>query len=230
MFYKYEIHLHTSGCSDCGGSTAKEMVDAAKSAGYSGIVFSNHFYHGNTCIDRALPWKDFVEAYESDYLEAKEYGEKCDIDVLFGIEEAYRQGKEVLIYGISAEILKNTPDFLNMNLYQMAEFTRKNGGLICVAHPFRHRSYIPDPDTVPPYECFDAVEVYNAANSKEDNDAADKYADKFGLLKISGGDTHDTAHFGKAGIAFTERVKDDKTFVELIKNNKHKLIIDGEIL
>lgn len=83
--FKYEIHLHTCGCSACGGSTAREQVLAAKQAGYAGVCFTNHFYHGNTCVDRRLPWKDFFGAFYSDFLQGKALGEQLGIDVFFGI-------------------------------------------------------------------------------------------------------------------------------------------------
>ena len=59
--YKYELHLHTSGCSKCGISSAREMVLCAKEKGYKGIVVTDHFYRGNTGIDRSLPRERFVE-------------------------------------------------------------------------------------------------------------------------------------------------------------------------
>ena len=77
--YKFEIHLHSSGCSGCATSDSIELVEVAKVHGYAGVVFTNHFYRGNTALDRNLPWDEFVTAYEEDYLKAKEYGDKIGI-------------------------------------------------------------------------------------------------------------------------------------------------------
>jgi hypothetical protein len=120
--YKFEIHLHSSGCSGCATSDSIELVDAAKNHGYSGVVFTNHFYRGNTALDRKLPWEEFVAAYEEDYLKAKEYGDKIGIKVFFGVEEVFAAGKEMLIYGISPETFKKTPEFRTMNAYEKADF------------------------------------------------------------------------------------------------------------
>ena len=84
--FKYEMHLHTSGCSKCAHSTIEEMIIALKEKGYTGAVITNHFYRGNTAVDRKLPWEDFVSAYEKDFLVGKALGEKLDFDVIFGIE------------------------------------------------------------------------------------------------------------------------------------------------
>ena len=200
--FRYEIHLHSSGCSACGASTAKELVKAAKESGYAGVVFTNHFYHGNTAIPRELPWQAFVEAYRRDWLEAKEYGEQLDVDVLFGLEEVYEPGKEVLIYGVAAELIGATPEFRDMDIRAMSEFVRRNGGFLACAHPFRARDYIPDPDREPEPALFDAVEAYNRGNSPEMDEKAVRYARKYHLPGISGGDVHHVDQMGYSGLAF----------------------------
>ena len=40
--YLYETHLHTSEASACACSTGKEMAQACKDAGYTGIIVTNH--------------------------------------------------------------------------------------------------------------------------------------------------------------------------------------------
>lgn len=227
--YKYEMHLHTNTCSACGVATGEELVIAAKQNGYTGIVITNHFYHGNTAISRRTPWKEFVEAYKNDYLETKKAGEKYGIEVLFGVEEGYGRGKEALIYGISPEKLIDTPEFLNMSIKEMSAFVRKNGGFIVAAHPFRVRDYIPEPRKAPDTTLFDALETYNHINSFEDNDLAEKLCEKTGLLRTSGGDVHTTNGVGKAGLAFYERITDNEQLVTALKQGNYKLIINGEI-
>lgn len=222
--FKYEMHLHNSGCSACGKSTAREMIDAAREKGYSGVVFTNHFYRGNTGIDRSLPWADFVGQYNESYIDAKEYAKQFDIDVLFGVEEKYTAGKEALIYGLSPEVFALSPEFADMDLHQMAAFVRKNGGIIVCAHPYRVRSYIPDPDRDPDHTCFDGVEVYNSHNTEEENAKAMAFALKHGLLQLSGGDTHTTELFGGSGIAFKSRIKSNKELISALKTRDYSLI------
>ncbi len=226
--YKFEIHLHTSGCSACGVSTAEEMIDAAVEKGYSGVVFTNHFYHGNTCINRNLPWVDFVGAYEEDYLRAKKYAENKGIKVFFGIEEGYDAGKEMLIYGISPETLKNCPEFIMFGAKEKADFVHKKGGITVCAHPFRKASYIPYPDKEPPVELFDGIECFNYLNSKNGgndwNAKAFAFAEKYGLIKTSGGDIHRSSDFGKAGIDFNVPIETYQDFIENLKKGNYTLI------
>lgn len=222
--YKYETHLHTQNCSACSFSTPKQMVDALKEQGYAGTIITNHFYHGNTAIDRGLPWREFVECYEKDYLEAKEYGEKVGVKVFFGIEEGVGGGKEVIICGITPEALKNCEDFVNYTTEQMSSFVHENGGIIIAAHPFRKRSYISDPDTEPNPAFFDAIEGFNLGNAEEENTKGLEFAKNCGLPSTSGGDVHVAEHVGRSGIVFDYPIETDKQLVEGIKSGNFKLI------
>lgn len=227
--FRYEIHLHSSGCSACGSSTAEEMVDAAHEQGFAGVVFSNHFFRGNSAVDRALPWADFVGAYTEDYRRAKKYAEKYDMDVLFGVEEGLGHGKECLIYGLEPEVIANEAEFPRMTLPQIAAFVRNNGGWIVCAHPFRDRDYIENPDEEPNAACFDAIEVHNHFNTEEENRKAAAFAKTHGLPGTSGGDIHNAANLGVTGLAFYERMTDNKKLMEALKNLRYKMIVEGAL-
>ena len=103
--YLYETHCHSSQCSACGHCTSRELVRSYHAAGYAGLVLTDHFIFGNTCVDRSRPWDEQMMAYYSAFLEAKEEGDKLDFDVIFAIEHAYGAGKEVLLYGIDLPFL-----------------------------------------------------------------------------------------------------------------------------
>lgn len=226
--YKYEMHLHTSGCSACAVSTAAQMVQKLYEIGYAGAVFTNHFYHGNTSVNRSVGWQKFVDAFKKDYLEAKEIGERLGVDVLFGIEESYETGKEVLIYGLEPDDFLNEPHFIHMNIAEISSFVRNRGGLTVCAHPFRVRDYIPDPERVPLPENFDGVEIYNHCNNSIENRKAADYAKRYGLAPFSGGDVHRTDGLGFAGLSFEKRITDNKELITEIKANRYKLIVNNE--
>lgn len=228
--YKFEMHLHTSTCSKCGASTAEEMIDAAKEHGYSGIVLTNHFYRGNTCIDRELEWEDFVGAYAKEYEQAVVYGKERGITVFFGLEEGYGEGKEVLIYGVSPQAIVACPEFKQMSLKELSDFVHINGGVIVSAHPFRDRAYIIEPDRIPDVTLFDGIEVYNIGNRGEENEKAFALAVNHRMLMISGSDVHGAQGFGKAGIAFSEPVETEEQFLKLLKTGDFRLITHGKVL
>ena len=62
------------------------------------MVVTDHFFNGNTAIDRSLPWEEKVELYCRGYENAKEEGDKIGLDVFFGVEWAFH-GDEFLLYG-----------------------------------------------------------------------------------------------------------------------------------
>ena len=84
--YRYETHLHTSQGSACGKCTGEEMAEAYKEAGYTGIFVTDHFFYGNTAVDRSLPWEEWVESYCKGFEQAKKTGD-CTV------EEQYKMVK-----------------------------------------------------------------------------------------------------------------------------------------
>ena len=70
--FLYETHCHSSDCSHCACSTARELVRAYHAAGFAGMVLTDHFVTGNTAVDRSLPWDTKMRLYYQAYLEACE--------------------------------------------------------------------------------------------------------------------------------------------------------------
>ena len=165
--------------SKCAKSDSAEYIQKAVETGFAGMVFTNHFFRGNTAIDRDIPWKDFVEYYKKDWYNAKVEGDKADIDVIFGLEEGYGKGKECLIYGLTPELIAGCADFSKLPIKELSAFVRENGGMIFCAHPFRQRGYITDPSDEPDMTLFDGIEVYNRGNTDEDNLTAEIFAKNF---------------------------------------------------
>ena len=100
--YIYETHLHTAEGSACGSMPGEAMARVYKEAGYAGIVITDHFYHGNTAVDRSLAWPEWVEQFCKGYENAKQRGEEIGLQVFFGWESGY-QGTEFLIYGLDQQ-------------------------------------------------------------------------------------------------------------------------------
>ena len=228
--YKFETHLHTNACSACAVSSGKEMVDAAKENGFSGFVITNHFYHGNTCVDRNLDWYDFIDAYRKDYEITREYGESKGIKVFFGIEEGFAPGKEMLIYGVTPEQLIEHPEFIMLGAKEKSDLIHKLGGITICAHPYRNRAYIPDPDTDPDITLFDAIEGYNRGNPDNENEKAVVFAKQNKMIITSGGDIHSATAFGPSGIAFDTEITDYDDFINRVKNGNFKLITKNGLI
>ena len=173
------MHLHDSACSRCGRSTGEDFVKIAKKRGFSGFVITNHFYHGNSAVDRALAWSDFVGAYARDYENTKKIAEEYDLDVFFGFEEGYgEKGYHYLVYGLSPDNMASAPEFPNMSLPEIFDFVHKNGGFAAFAHPYRDLSALNETEPYPDMRYADAIEVFNAGNRPESNQLAAEFVKK----------------------------------------------------
>ncbi len=228
--FKYETHCHTCEGSACAYSTAREMVQAYKKAGYAGIIFTNHFIKGNTSVPLDLDWNKRMQMYYDAYLEAKDEGEKIDFDVFFGIEHAYGKGKEILIYGIDLEFLQSHPELQDADIETYSQLVHDAGGLMIHAHPHRKRIYIKE-GVAPRYDVCDGIEVYNACDDSESNQSAMNAAIRLDMIMFAGGDIHKDhdRRIGMAGIVVEERIKTNEKLIETLKNKRFKLVIDGEI-
>lgn len=222
MQYRYETHCHSNRCSRCAHSTPAQLVNAYFEKGFSGLVLTDHFVHGNNCVDASLPWEDRMRCYYHAYLEAKEAAKELDFDVLFGIEHAYGGGLEVLCYGIDLEFLLNNPDLAQLDIHSFSRRVHECGGLIVHAHPYRWAG----PELALPLDILDGIEVYNAGNAPDKNLLAQTLADNTGLIKTSGADLHNVEEpkLGTAGISLPYRVKTEAELVDALKRRDHCLI------
>ena len=226
--YRYETHCHANLCSKCAHSTPAEMVLAYKNAGFAGLVLTDHFIHGYTRVEAALPWPERMQCYYDAYLQAKAEGDKLDFDVIFGIEHAYGGGLEVLVYGIDLEFLLTHPEIETASLEALAMLVHSAGGILIQAHPYRYGGW---EITLRP-DLIDGIEVYNAGNDPQKNRMALQKAQEFGCIITAGADSHAAweERVGVAGIALPYRVCDSQALVAALKKGEHKLIIGGQIV
>lgn len=225
--YRYEMHLHTSACSACAPDSVEQMVYAAKEAGYAGFVITNHFYNGNSAVDRDVSWTEFVEAYARDWRIGKTLGEQLGIEVFFGVEEEFGGGKEILVYGMTPEQLADVPEWKSWGLEEMERYCHSCGAFLTNAHPFRRASYILNPDAEPDITKFDAIEVYNRGNTPEANEKALAFAKRTAMPMASGGDVHRACDFGTSGIAFFDRITTNEELVAALKSGRWTRIVEG---
>ena len=218
--YIYEMHFHTHPCSG-GGEDIEGHIDALIERGFSGMVVTNHFFHGDNRVDRTLPWEEFVAPYIEDYVRGREYAKARDFDLLFGLEEGVGGGKEVLIYGISPEVLLEHPELRERNVEHLIEVIHSAGGLIFQAHPYRQKHYIPEPGPIAELDMLDGIEVYNAANGIEDNACAQALAKEKRLAVVAGSDGHSHRGVGRAGIALKARVRTEKELATVLRSGDY---------
>ncbi len=222
--YKYQLHTHTAPCSACAGMTPTELVEGLLEGGYSGCVLTNHFMHGNTGIDRDLPWDEFVKQYELDYLACLEAVKGYDLDIIFGVEEVVVAGLEILCYGMTPQMLYDHPELREGDCRTWYEVMHSYDVLCIQAHPYRERWYIQNPGMLP-LDCIDGIEVYNAQNGEGDNEKAEAFAKEHpDMILTAGADAHAGADVCVSGIETNRRIHDGRELVEVLKSGEYRLV------
>lgn len=218
--YKYETHCHTKKVSKCSHIEAADLVEFYKSCGFSGIFITDHFFNGNTTVDRNQPWNKMVEDFCKGYDEALKKGKEIGIDVFFGFEYSYH-GTDVLVYGLDKEWLLSHPDVMSLGTTEFCDFARSEGALLIHAHPFREASYIDMIRLFP--RNVDGVEIYNACRTDFENARAKEYADNYGLLYSAGTDNHVGLRESLGGMEFDGKILSIPDFVSKMKNGRGKV-------
>ena len=204
MPYLYETHLHTSEASACGKTAGRDYIAFMMEKGYSGIIVTDHFFNGNSCIPKDLPWKERVERYCSGYEHAKEEAAGKDFDVFFGIEYNF-EGDEYLLYGVEKDWLLEHPDLLSYTRHEVYAAVHEGGGIMVHAHPYRERRYLQAIHLTP--SVCDGIEIYNAANEPYQNALDVKYAEELKLPMTAGSDIHLIGDRPLGGMLFERRLE-----------------------
>ena len=217
MGYLYETHLHTCEASACGRVHGEDYISYMLGKGYSGIIVTDHFFNGNTCVPSNLPWKERVEIYCSGYERALKASEGTDLTVMLGVEVNFNKD-EYLLYGIDKEWITAHEEIMDMTRHELHDAVRAAGGVMIQAHPYRERDYLSDIKLVPA-SAIDGIEVYNAANKPNMNALAYELAVKSGVPMTSGSDIHFYNDKDMGGMLFEHKLGSISDYVDAIKNN-----------
>ncbi len=218
MSFRYETHLHTCQASACGRSTGREHAQYYKAMGYQGIIVTDHFFRGNTAVERHLPWRERIEWFCSGYEEAKAEGDRIGLDVFFGWEQNFDLD-EYLVYGLDKQWLLEHPEMEHWTRKEQLEEVHRYGGCVIQAHPFRDRGYIPR--ILLSKNFSDGIEVANAGNEPVNDAAAMRYAREYDLVTIAGSDNHLSMPARTLyGIKLEEKLDSIHDLVRMIRNRE----------
>ena len=223
MPFKTELHAHTKETSNCGEVPAAELIEAYINAGYSSVVITDHLStHTYFRYDYVnMSWDKKIDVFVKGYKAAKDAA-RGRINVLFGMELRFDQDNvdnDYLVFGIDENFLRYNGDLINMNIKSFSKLAHENGLIIFQAHPFRVNMRISDP------KYLDGIEVYNACvRHNSNNDIAEAWADKYGLLKSSGSDYHRPEDVGKGGIITETLITDNTELIKTLLSGEYSLI------
>ena len=213
--------MHTLPVSRCARYSVRENLEFYKSLGYDGIFITNHFLDGNINIDKALPYKERVKFYFSDYYEALELSKEIGIKVFLGVEISYR-GTDFLIFGLNEEWFLAHPEIMDMKKSEELPFLASYGALVVQAHPYRQDKHIDHIRLFP--HCIEGVETINACRTELENKMADIFADAYGFVKTAGTDNHIASRQTHlAGMESETPLVNEADFINRVRNSEMKL-------
>ncbi len=222
--YRYELHLHTKTASGCASADPAKYIEFYKQRGYSGICVTDHFFFGNTAIDRSLPWVEFVRAFCQGYYQALQAATP-DFDVFFGWEHRFcgNGGDEYIILGLTPAWLMDHPEIHVMPHHEFFPYIQKAGGFVIHAHPFRERAYIHDIRLMG--SAVDAIEAYNACNEDITCRRALELARNLHLPVVGGSDIHHQTDAARlSGISLPYRAKTAQELIAAIRRGDSEII------
>lgn len=212
--YLYETHLHTSQASACGKVQGADYIDYMMRRGFHGMIVTDHFFNGNSAVEKTLPWKERIDRYASGYHDALEAAKGKDFDVLFGVEYNFK-GDEYLIYGIDEAWLKENEDIMSLSRSGVYERVHQTDAIMIHAHPYRERGYLSDIKLTP--SICDGIEVYNAANPDYQNALGYAYAKRLKLPVTAGSDIHYFFDGAMGGMLLPHRIGDISGYVSAVR-------------
>lgn len=220
--FLYELHCHTAEGSRCATVGGAELAEIYASKNYTGIAVTDHFYGGNTAIDRNLEWNLWVDGFLKGYCCAKEAGETLGLKVFLGWE-FYFDGTELLTYGLGEEWLRNHSELREIGLNDYCNLVRNDGGILVHAHPFRRRVHNKIIQLLP--GMVHGVETANKTNEPQENYLAVQYAENYGLMMLGGTDFHHHNHIKRlGGVAMPYKIEKINEIFEAASNEELKVL------
>ena len=228
MKFKTELHCHSRTVSACATISPEEIVEKYLADGYTTVVLADHLSPATFEGERYTggdDWQEKIDYYMNGYHALKKAAEG-KLHILQGCEIriAARTG-DFLVYGITEEFLRQNPDLLEIpSIRLMCARLREAGFLLYQAHPFRNGMPISDP------AWLDGIEVYNAhGRHNSRNDFAELWAQRYGLLQISGSDVHHAKRdLAGGGILTDEPVTDMAQLMQILREGRYTLLREGK--
>ncbi len=220
--YLYETHCHTLEGSRCASLKGEDIAKIYAEKGYQGIIITDHFYGGNTAVDKKLDWHCWVECFAEGYRNTKRAGEALGLQVFLGWE--YNDnGTELLTYGLDEEWLHDHPEAANIDILKYSDLVRVSGGILIHAHPFRQRRNEKIIRLLP--QEVDGVEVRNKSSDQREDHLAEQYAENYNLVRWGGTDFHRTAHASTlGGIALPTKASSVKDIFDAARAEKIRIL------
>ncbi|MBU2647635.1 PHP domain-containing protein [bacterium] len=197
---KIDLHLHTKPRSQCSYIDPADLIAEAKKIGLDGFCLTEH---------QVLWDKDAV----------RELAGESGLKIFRGNEITTAQG-DVLVFGLEKDIQGI------ITIQELHQEVQAAGAYSILAHPFRGfktfgvtdlQMSVDQAARKKALQYVDAVEIRNGKVSPQDNEMAQKVAEKLGLPGTGGSDAHNLDDIGTFITLFEQTIEDDRQLVEALR-------------
>lgn len=217
---KWELHAHTAHGSHCGWMQPEEVARAHASAGYAGMVVTDHYNRENLECFPGGPeeqTREWLKGYEA----VRAEGERLGLRVLFGLEARLQDcDNDYLILGAEPSMVLEHPLLHFLTLEQLHALCHDCGALLVQAHPNRKNCHMADP------AALDGVEGYNG-NPRHDNHndrTLEQAAEHPRLIVTSGSDYHRAEDLDHGGIETDADIRTSADLARCLREGRFRCI------
>jgi len=193
-----DMHIHTTRYSACSILDPCDLVYKASELGLSGITITEHYYL----------WSDSeIEALK------RETGSEIKI---FRGQEVTSSIGHLLVLGYDKKLQEYLP------LSDILSSVHDEGGLVIMAHPFRHGNLIGQhlEKLKNKFDGFDGIEVLNGNQIINENEYAMKVWKGLGITGLGGSDAHSMGMLGTYATKFLNPIESEVDLITEIKEGR----------
>lgn len=207
---KFDMHCHTKEGSLDGKVTIEDYIGRLKEKGFDGMLVSDHnSYNGYR------EWKNKIKNHKFQ-----------DFVVLKGIEYDTIDAGHILVI-MPEEVKLKILELRGLPVQFLIDIVHKHGGILGPAHPCgekylsilntrKHRNQLSVMDK------FDFIEGFNACESEESNERAQRIAELFELPVFGGSDAHKPDCIGLGFTQFHGVIQCEADLIALIQEKKRQ--------
>jgi predicted metal-dependent phosphoesterase TrpH len=203
-----DLHVHTAVSSPCSQIDPRLLIEVASRIGLDALCVTEH---------------EEMEGAEV----AQRLGKESGFPVFRGVE-VYTELGDMLVFGLYRATFPLTTPFDEL----LAE-VRETGGAIVPAHPCRgsrgFHEILGEERADLLLANVDAIETRNGGTSPESNEAAQAYADKYGIPGVGGSDAHFLMQLGRCLTVFERDVYSEAELVEEIQAGRCRAAYASEV-
>ena len=240
---KFDLHLHTKPASCCGQQTASEVVEKYHKLGFGGIVLTNHYsdaYLDRYCVTHEEHMQVLVDTFD----QFKKECDKVGIIAIFGVEVAVfapyskkmretfsaevlaENFAEFLLYGLTKELLFNSPRLCDMTQAELFDWCNANDVIMIQSHPFRTCQGISLKDVTKLHGLEINTNAYHVDHDDMKEERILELCKEHNLITFASNDNHEMWQPAYSCTFIPDDVTDGAT---LVKYMKEKRILDYDI-